>query len=60
MFFGALPIAETAGAMLAHGMRFPDKAFKKGHVLSQDDIAILADNDSVWNPFVKCHPVFAL
>ena len=45
MFFGALPIAETAGAMLAHGMRFPDKAFKKGHVLSQDDIAILADND---------------
>ena len=44
MFFGSLPVAETEGAMLAHGMRFPDKAFKKGHVLTLADIGALTAN----------------
>ena len=44
MFFGSLPVAETEGAMLAHGMRFPDKAFKKGHVLTLADIGVLTAN----------------
>lgn len=44
MFFGSLPVAETEGAMLAHGMRFPDKAFKKGHVLTLADIGLLTAN----------------
>jgi molybdenum cofactor cytidylyltransferase len=30
--------------MLAHGMRFPDKAFKKGHVLTLADIGVLTAN----------------
>ena len=44
MFFGSLPVAKTEGAMLAHGMRFPDKAFKKGHVLTLADIGVLTAN----------------
>ena len=41
MFFGSLPLDEAEGALLAHGLRFAEKSFKKGHVLSAADIDLL-------------------
>ena len=41
MFFGSLPLAEAEGALLAHGLRFAEKTFKKGHVLTAEDIVLL-------------------
>ena len=41
MFFGSLPLNEAEGALLAHGLRFAEKSFKKGHVLSAADIDLL-------------------
>ena len=41
MFFGSLPLNEAEGALLAHGLRFAGKNFKKGHVLSAADIDLL-------------------
>ena len=43
MIFGDVPVAEAQGLILAHGVRLPDRAFKKGHVLSADDIAVLRE-----------------
>src|SRR5438105_15683789 len=41
MRFGPVPLAEAEGAILAHGIRLPAGAFKKGRVLSADDVAAL-------------------
>jgi molybdenum cofactor cytidylyltransferase len=47
MIFGAIPLAEAIGAILAHGVRLPasqglpGRALKKGRVLSQEDVAAL-------------------
>jgi molybdenum cofactor cytidylyltransferase len=41
MIFGAITLAEATGAILAHGVRLPGRALKKGRVLSQDDVAAL-------------------
>jgi molybdenum cofactor cytidylyltransferase len=44
MIFDHLPLAEAEGAILAHSMRLGDIAFKKGRVLSKDDLAHLHDH----------------
>ena len=41
MKFGETPIEETLDAILAHGMAVEGATFKKGRVLSRDDLAIL-------------------
>ena len=42
MKFGAIPIAECAGAILAHSLKMPKGVFKKGRVLSAADADALA------------------
>ena len=41
MIFGEIPVAEAEGLILAHSVRLPGRAFKKGHVLTADDIQVL-------------------
>ncbi len=42
MKFGEVPVAEAAGAILAHSLRLGSAALKKGRVLSPADIALIA------------------
>jgi molybdenum cofactor cytidylyltransferase len=44
MNFGDTPVGEAEGAILAHGTRAGDKVFKKGRVLTAEDIAALVDS----------------
>lgn len=41
MEFGRIAVAEALGAILAHGLRLPDRNLKKGRVLDRADLAIL-------------------
>ena len=41
MKFGEVPVAEAAGAILAHSLKLDATAFKKGRVLSPDDLAVI-------------------
>ncbi|MEE8173052.1 MAG: molybdopterin-binding/glycosyltransferase family 2 protein [Alphaproteobacteria bacterium] len=41
MIFGEIPVAEAEGLILAHSVRLAGGAFKKGRVLSAEDIALL-------------------
>ena len=41
MIFGDVPVADAEGLILAHSVRLPGGAFKKGRVLSGDDIRVL-------------------
>lgn len=41
MQFGSVPIAAAVGAILAHGVRAGETRFRKGRVLSEDDVAQL-------------------
>ncbi len=41
MFFGELPVADAEGAILAHSVKHAAGMFKKGRVLSAEDIAAL-------------------
>ncbi|MFQ5985256.1 MAG: NTP transferase domain-containing protein [Alphaproteobacteria bacterium] len=43
MKFTSLSIDQAEGAILAHSVRLATGTFKKGHVLSTDDIAVLSD-----------------
>ncbi len=43
MFFGPVPTAEAAGAILVHSQATAGRTLKKGRVLSADDVAALAD-----------------
>ena len=43
MKFGDTPVGESEGAILAHSVRLGKKIFKKGRVLSADDVAALND-----------------
>ena len=43
MKFGALPLDEAHGAILAHSIRLAGRALKKGRVLDQDDLDALRD-----------------
>lgn len=49
MKFGAIPVAEAQGAILAHGIYSPGIAYKKGRVLTAADVAHLrgAGHDTV-------------
>ncbi|MDP7666942.1 MAG: molybdopterin-binding/glycosyltransferase family 2 protein [Rhodospirillales bacterium] len=38
MKFGALPVSEAEGAILAHGLKAEDRMFKKGRVLDRRDV----------------------
>ena len=42
MKFGEIPVAEAEGAILAHSQRLNRRTFKKGRVLSSEDVADLA------------------
>lgn len=42
MRFGPLPLADAAGAILAHSLKLAGLSFRKGRVLSGEDIAALA------------------
>lgn len=42
MKFGEIPVDEATGAILAHSMRLGARSFRKGRVLSNDDVAALA------------------
>lgn len=42
MIFGAAPVGQAAGGLLAHGVRGDAFSFKKGRVLTSDDVALLA------------------
>ena len=42
MKFGAIPVAECAGAILAHSLKTPKGVFKKGRILSAADSEALA------------------
>jgi molybdenum cofactor cytidylyltransferase len=41
MKFGEVPVAEAAGAVLAHSVKHAEGMFKKGRVLTAEDIALL-------------------
>ncbi|HVZ70003.1 MAG TPA: molybdopterin-binding/glycosyltransferase family 2 protein [Rhizomicrobium sp.] len=41
MLFGTIPAAEAEGAVLAHSRRVNGRLFRKGHVLTAEDIAAL-------------------
>ena len=43
MIFGDAPVAEAQGLILAHSVRLPGRAFKKGRVLSAEDIQVLLE-----------------
>lgn len=43
MQFGSIPVAAAAGAILAHSVRMDGKLFRKGRVLSAEDIAALRE-----------------
>ena len=42
MKFGRIPVADAVGAILAHSVAVPERRFKKGHALSEADVALLA------------------
>ena len=41
MKFMRMPLAEAEGALLAHSLRTPQGAFKKGRLLSREDTVAL-------------------
>ena len=41
MKFGETPVGDASGAVLAHGLSFGGTTFKKGRVLSDDDVSAL-------------------
>ncbi|WP_373503438.1 NTP transferase domain-containing protein [Aestuariivirga sp.] len=44
MIFGELPVADSEGAILAHSVKHPAGLFKKGRVLSAQDVATLTES----------------
>ena len=43
MKFGNFPLANAEGLILAHSIRLPGQAFKKGRLLNAEDIQLLSD-----------------
>jgi molybdenum cofactor cytidylyltransferase len=43
MIFKDMPVADSQGALLAHGITAGNRRFKKGHLLGPDDIKALTD-----------------
>ncbi len=44
MFFGELPVEQAEGAILAHSVKHADGIFKKGRMLSAEDVAALTES----------------
>src|SRR5258706_16016262 len=44
MKFGEIPVAEAAGAILAHSIKLAGRALRKGRVLGKEDVAALAES----------------
>jgi molybdenum cofactor cytidylyltransferase len=44
MEFGKVATANAAGAILAHGVKFAETVFKKGRMLSVEDVRALVDS----------------
>ena len=44
MYFGEIPVGEAYGVILAHSVKHADGMFKKGRVLSPQDIAVLIES----------------
>jgi molybdenum cofactor cytidylyltransferase len=44
MYFGELPVSEAHGAILAHSVKHAGGTFKKGRVLSPEDIGVLIES----------------
>ena len=42
MNFGEIPVGEAVGAILAHSVKLPGRALRKGRILAADDVAALA------------------
>ncbi|MEQ8967258.1 MAG: molybdopterin-binding/glycosyltransferase family 2 protein [Azospirillaceae bacterium] len=45
MEFGEIPVGEAEGAILAHSVKLAGQSFKKGRILSADDVAALKAAD---------------
>ena len=43
MYFGEIAVGQAEGAVLAHSVKLPGRAMKKGRLLSEADIAALID-----------------
>ena len=43
MKFGEIPVAEAAGAILAHSVKLAGRALRKGRIISEEDSAALAE-----------------
>ncbi len=43
MTFGEIAVADAVGAILAHSVKLPGRALRKGRVLSAEDVAALAE-----------------
>jgi molybdenum cofactor cytidylyltransferase len=56
MQFGRSSVTQAAGAILAHGVRQGDLSFRKGRVLSADDIAQLEDGGITEITVVRLEP----
>jgi len=41
MKFGIVPLVQAEGTILAHSTRLPERVFKKGHLLTKDDINLM-------------------
>ena len=50
MEFGAVPVTQAAGAVLAHSVALPDGKLKKGRVLSPDEVARLETAGELLDP----------
>ncbi len=59
MYFGDIPVEKASGAILAHSRKVGGKRFKKGRVLSRDDIEALIDEgvDSVVGAILETDDV---
>src|SRR5438270_11170302 len=44
MIFDEIAVSEAEGAILAHSVKLPGRALRKGRVLSADDVAALLDS----------------
>jgi molybdenum cofactor cytidylyltransferase len=44
MLFEKRPVAETKNTILAHSLKLAETTFKKGHIISQDDIDLFSED----------------
>jgi molybdenum cofactor cytidylyltransferase len=56
MIFADLPVSEAAGALLVHSVKVGKTAFKKGRLLSDDDIGMLCEAGRKTVTVVRLEP----